>query len=123
MTAEPIRSTRANASFDPIPSRRVAGTQRVVVAGDVPPGATAVAVPVGTDGEVPARLGLSRAALASAGFAGTVGQAMPFPGDAVPELVALGVGDPAAFTTASLRDAAAAFARATYRHASIAVAL
>ena len=45
---------------------------------------------------------------------------MPIPGDAVPELVAVGVGDPAELDAAALRDAAAAFARATYRHARIA---
>ena len=48
----------------------------------IPGDATAVAVPVGTSGDVPAELGLSRAALVAAGFPGAVGQAMPIPGDA-----------------------------------------
>ena len=123
MTAPEVRSTRATAAFDPIPSRRVAEAFQLSVAGEVPAAATAVAVPVGTEGEVPARLGLSRAALTAAGFGGAVGQAMPIPGDAVPELVAVGVGDPSSLDAAALRNAAAAFARATYRHASLAVAL
>src|SRR6185369_9130618 len=74
-------------------------------------------------GDVPADLGLSRAALLAAGFSGAVGQAMPVPGDTVPELVAVGVGDVASLDAAALRDAAAAFGRATYRHARVAAEL
>ena len=121
MTAD--RATRPTASFDPIPSRRAAAGLDRGRRGSIPGDATAVAVPVTTSGEVPAELGLSRAALVAAGFTGAVGQAMPLPGDAVPELVAVGVGDPASLTGAAVRDAAAAFARATYRHARIAAEL
>jgi len=117
------RTTRAVAAFDPTPSRVTSARLVVDVAETVPADATAVAVPVGTDGDVDPRLGLSRAALTAAGFTGAVGQALPIPGDAVPELVAVGVGDPDALDTAALRDAAAAFARATARHGRIAAAL
>ena len=117
------RPTRPTASFDPVPSRRAAAGLVVDVTDAVPGDATAVAVPVGASGDVPAELGLSRAALLAAGFGGAVGQALPIAGDAVPELVAVGVGDPAALDTAAIRDAAAAFARATYRHARIAAEL
>jgi leucyl aminopeptidase len=110
------RTTRAVAAFDPIPSRRTSARLVVDVAATIPADATAVAVPVGTDGDVNPGLGLSRAALTAAGFTGAVGQALPIPGDVIPELVAVGVGDPATLDTAALRDAAAAFARA-YRAA------
>ena len=123
MASEARRTTRAVATFDPIPSRRVAADLAVEVSGAAPPGATAVAVAVGTDGPIPDRLGLGRAALTAAGFTGAVGQALAIPGDATPELVVVGIGDPADLGTASLRDAGAAFARATYRHASIAATL
>jgi leucyl aminopeptidase len=123
MSAAPPRTTRAVAGFDPIPSRRAAAGLAVDVATDVPASATALAVPVGTAGDVPDSLRLSRAALTAAGFTGVVGEAMAIPGDEVPELVAVGTGDGAALDTAALRDAAAAFARATYRHADVAAAL
>jgi leucyl aminopeptidase len=117
------RSTRPTAAFDPVPSREAAAGLTVDVTTSIPGDATAVAVPVAAAGVVPAELGLSREALAAAGFAGAVGQALPIAGDAVPELVAVGIGDPSALDAAALRDAAAAFARATYRHARIAAEL
>ncbi|HET7829519.1 MAG TPA: leucyl aminopeptidase [Candidatus Limnocylindrales bacterium] len=115
--------TRAVAGFDPIPSRRTAAGLSIDVASAVPDAATAIAVPVGTAGDVPDRLGLSRPALTAAGFTGAVGQALPIPGDIAPEHVAVGIGEGAPLDAAALRDAGAAFARATYRHARIAVAV
>ena len=123
MPTSSARTTRAVAAFDPVPSRRVAAGLVLDVGHAVPVDASAVAVPVGTSGDVPAELGLSRAALLAAGFTGAVGQALPLAGDAVPELVAVGVGDPATLDAAAVRDAAAAFARAAVRHARIAAEL
>lgn len=123
MSTPGARVTRASAAFDPMPSRRAAAGLAVTTTGVAPDAATAVAVPVASTGDVPAALGLSRAALTAAGFTGAVGQAMPVPGDSVPELVAVGVGEPESLAAAAVRDAAAAFARATYRHASLAVTL
>ncbi len=117
------RATRPNATFDPVPSRRAAAGLSVDVVTAIPGDATAVAVPVAASSPVPSELGLRRDALEAAGFSGAVGQAMPIPGDAVPELVAVGIGDPATLDAAALRNAAAAFARATYRHARIAAEL
>jgi leucyl aminopeptidase len=122
MTTTP-RLTRAVADFDPIPSGRTAAGLSVEVARDAPAAATAIAVPVGTTGDVPARLGLGREALTAAGFTGAIGQALPIPGDVAPELVAVGIGDGGPLDPAALRDAGAAFARATYRHARVAVAV
>ncbi|HYO41967.1 MAG TPA: leucyl aminopeptidase family protein [Candidatus Limnocylindrales bacterium] len=123
MSTPAARTTRAVATFDPVPSRAAAAALAVDVLDAVPADATAVAVPVGMDGEVPASLGLSRAALLAAGFTGAVGQALPIAGDAVPELVAVGVGDPGSLDAAAVRDAAAAFARAAVRHARVAASL
>jgi leucyl aminopeptidase len=63
-------------------------------------------------GEVPAELGLDRAALEAAGFSASVGSALALPFAGGPTRVAVGVGDAAALDMAGLRDAAAAFARA-----------
>ena len=123
MSMHAAGTTRAVATFDPVPSRRLAANLVVDAVDAVPADATAVAVPVATDGEVAASLGLSRAALLAAGFTGAVGQALPIAGDAVPELVAVGVGDPRGLDTAALRAAAAAFARAAARPARPAVSL
>ena len=75
-------------------------------------GADAVAVPVGSDGEVPKEIGHDRAALARAGFAGRLGQALPLPTADGPAQVAVGTGPAEALDLAALRVAAATFARA-----------
>jgi leucyl aminopeptidase len=108
------------AAFDPIPSVAQAEAVTVTVAAAVPPTAGAVGVPVTSDGEVPEALGLSRAALAGAGFGGEVGETLVLPRSDGPFLVAVGIGDRAALDTARLRDAAAAFARAAGRQARLA---
>ncbi|WP_300016674.1 leucyl aminopeptidase [Pseudonocardia sp.] len=97
--------------FDSAPSLRETAAVRVTAAAGVPPDADALAVPVGTAGDVAADLGLDRAALGAAGFAGKVGQTLLVPGGAGPVRVAVGIGD--APDAAGLRDAAAAFALAT----------
>ncbi|HEY5664389.1 MAG TPA: leucyl aminopeptidase [Ilumatobacter sp.] len=83
----------------------------VSVVRSVPRSADAVGLAVGPSGPVPRQLGLSRSALAVHGFDGSVGQTLVVPSREGPVLVAVGVGaDP---TASELRDAAAAFARAT----------
>lgn len=88
----------------------------------VPRGADAVGVPVFTEGTVPRTLGLARKELAALGFEGKVGQSLVVPGSA-PLAVAVGVGDPGSVTTASLRTAAAALARAAEKRSWLATNL
>ena len=104
------------------PSPRSSSPQEVTVAvaASVPADAGAVGVPVTSDGEVPAELGLTREALAGAGFTAEVGQTWLLPRSDGPFLVAVGIGDRAALDATRLRDAAAAFARAARRQARLA---
>jgi leucyl aminopeptidase len=108
------------AVFDPIPSVQQAAAVTVRVAEAVPPAAGAVGVPVTSDGEVPVQLGLSREALAGAGFTAEVGQTWLLPRSEGPFLVAVGIGDRAALDATRLRDAAAAFAQAAGRQSHLA---
>ena len=108
------------AAIDPVPSVKQSQEVRVSVAASVPSDAGAVGVPVTSDGEVPAQLGLSREALAGAGFTAEVGQTWLIPRSEGPFLVAVGIGDRAALDATRLRDAAAAFARAAHRQAHLA---
>ncbi|GAA2555139.1 leucyl aminopeptidase [Pseudonocardia hydrocarbonoxydans] len=101
---------RVPADFDPVPSVRETGAVRVCAAAAVPSDADALAVLLGPAGDVPAELGLDRAALAAAGFGGEPGRTLLVPGGAGPVRVAVGTGD--APDAAGLRDAAAAFANA-----------
>ncbi len=109
--------------FDPIPS--VARTLGVTleVASSVPDHATAVAVPLAEESDPPDSLGLSREALASAGFTGGLGQTLLVPSPDGPIRVAVGVGPVPGITPATIRDAAAAFANATANHTELAVLL
>jgi len=94
----------------------------VDTARSIPSSATAVGYAVATKGAVPRRLGLSRAALEAAGFDGTIGQTLVVP-SADGASVALGVGDPGSIDANGLRTVAAAFARATPKHAALATNL
>lgn len=76
---------------------------------------------VAPDGDLPEGLGLSWESLKSAGFEGKEGKSLVVPRDSGPATVLIGVGSNA--DAAKLRDAAAAFARATDSHGSLAVAL
>ncbi|MGL3807706.1 leucyl aminopeptidase family protein [Paeniglutamicibacter sp. R2-26] len=76
-------------------------------------GVEAVAVLVGSDGEVPAELGLDREALARAGFTGASGGTLVVPTGEGPLLVAVGAGALADLDQHALRDAAARATRAT----------
>jgi leucyl aminopeptidase len=94
----------------------------VSTARSVPKSATAVGLAVGRKGTVPRQLGLSRSALEANGFEGKPGQVLAVPnGDGV--VVAIGVGEAGSTTASDLRTAAAAFARATAKHAHLATNL
>ena len=116
-------------SFDPIASQRAQNTATITLTADVPLTAQATGHLVGMAGPLPARLGIDRDALARAGFTGERGQALVLPGaDGATVLVGIGEEFCSTYgyshrTPADLRDAAAAFARAAHRHASIALVL
>ena len=80
-------------------------TATVQIARSAPKTADAVGVPVGTSGAVPRSLGLSRAALASHGFEGKVGQTLVVPSASGPTHIAVGIGE-GALSATSLRTAA-----------------
>jgi leucyl aminopeptidase len=109
--------------FSPTPSVDGLSRVEIVVGGALPASASAVGVPVGGDGDVPGELGVDRARLDAAGFDGSIGSALVIPTASGPTLVAVGVGDPATLDAASVRTAAAAFARATRKHGEIAAHL
>ena len=108
-------------TFNPTPS--VVRDVTVSVGRSVPSDADAVGVPVATKGSVPRQLGLDRATLTVSGFDGKVGQTLVLPRRDGPALVAVGIGNADELTTATLRDAAAAFARAAGKHGTLATAL
>ena len=87
----------------------------------IPKGVDAVGLAVGTSGSVPRQLGLTRSGMETLGFTGKVGQTLVVPAKDGPSFVAVGVGDQPTATT--LRDAAAAFARATGTAAALATNL
>jgi leucyl aminopeptidase len=80
-------------------------------------------VPVFSEGPVPRSAGLSRKALAAIGFEGKAGQAAVIPQANGPDVVVVGMGDPGAATLATVRNAAAALARAAAKRASMATGL
>ncbi|HEY1279450.1 MAG TPA: M17 family peptidase N-terminal domain-containing protein, partial [Acidimicrobiales bacterium] len=82
-----------------------------------------VGVPVFATGPVPRQLGLSRARLTELGFEAKPGQTLQVPVGSGPSLVAVGLGDASGVTATTLRDAAAALARAAGRRASVATSL
>ncbi|MFI2753849.1 leucyl aminopeptidase [Cellulomonas sp. P22] len=79
-------------------------------------------VPVPSEGDVPAVLGLDREQLARWGFTGRTGQTLVLP-RAEGTLVAVGTGVPKELDAAVLRDAAAAYARAVPRDAVVTTTL
>jgi leucyl aminopeptidase len=115
--------TRSNAHVDPVPSWTRNGKRKIGGARSVGPSAQSVGIPVAVDGEVPSELGLARGALDAAGFAGKVGQTLIVPRTDGPTLIAYGIGERARVNAATLRDAAAAFARAAQQHEHIATGL
>jgi leucyl aminopeptidase len=114
---------KAQAAFDPAPSISARPRTKLEAAKAVPKEATSVGVLVTSEGAVPAELGVDRAALNAAGFEGKVGQATAIPRKDGPTLVAVGIGERGAPDVNRLRDAAAAFARASGKHGHIAFVL
>lgn len=82
-----------------------------------------IGVGVYSDGDVADQLGFNREALTNAGFDGSVGATLVLPQVEGAELVAVGLGARAEATVASMRDAAAAFARATARRSHLALSI
>ncbi|KQT96627.1 leucyl aminopeptidase [Sanguibacter sp. Leaf3] len=109
-------------SFTPTPSRGALESLTVSVL-DILGDAEAVGYPVGLEGEVPVELGVGRDALAHVDFEGRVGQTVVMPRRDGVTVVAVGIGHADELCAAELRDAAAAFARAAGRYASIALHL
>jgi leucyl aminopeptidase len=79
----------------------------------------AIGVVVTSDGDLPAGLELDREALAFAGFEAKTGTTLILARSRRPLIVVVGAGASAELGTAGLRDAAAAFARATSRFGRI----
>ncbi len=104
----------------PLPALSVIDAVALTV-GPAADDAQALGFAVFTEGEVPAELGLDRAALERAGFTGKAGSSLVLPSAEGPELLAVGAGAPAELDAATLRDLAATFARAAARHARIAL--
>jgi leucyl aminopeptidase len=108
---------------DPIPSWPQTATVEVAAAdGAIGSGAhEVVAVPVGSSGDLPPAVGVSRPALNAAGFDGTVGKALILPADEGPPVIAYGIGEPGGTDANGLRDAAASFARAASGQTRLAI--
>ncbi len=107
-------------AVDPIPSRTHLGSISLEVALSLPSSTGAVGVPVGQRGAVPEVLGFERTALTALGFEAKAGQTLRVPRPDGSTLVAVGIGDARALDAATLRDAAAAFARAGDRYGHVA---
>lgn len=108
-------------SYDPAPSLQ--RDPAVSAPAELSGAATAVGYLVSADGDVPGELGLSRGALAGAGFTGAAGQTLVLPREDTTAVIAVGAGSGTTRTADELRDAAAAFARAAARHAKLALVL
>ncbi len=109
--------------FDPLPALQRTTRVSVIDPGDHLPADAVLGLPVTTDGDVPAGLGVERSGLAANGFTGAVGQALVIPSASGLPVVAVGVGAAGALDTAGLRDAAAAFATSVSAHASLVTTL
>ena len=107
-------------AFTPIPSvDRMAATS-IDVAAAAPSGATAIGVPIATDGELPSAIGVGRDRLTAAGFDAQAGSTLVLPGADGATVIAVGVGNADALDANSVRNAAAAFARAAGAHERLA---
>src|SRR3954451_22638890 len=95
----------------------------VDIARNAPRNVEVVGVPVANDGPVPRQVGLSRAALASHGFEGKVGQTLVVPSATSPTVIAVGIGPADERTPATLRTAAAALARAAAKRSTLTTSL
>lgn len=113
---------RDRTSFDPAPSLRRAADVVVDVARSAPGDVGAVGVAVASKGAVPKVVGLDRATLAAAGFEAKLGQTLVVPRRDAPDVIVVGIGD-GGLSIAEVRDAAAAFARAAAKYATMATNL
>src|SRR5262245_52538166 len=111
-----MATTTASAAFSPAPSLDASSRVEVSVARSSATGVTAVGIPITTTGPTPADLGFDRQRLSAAGFTGKVGSSLAIPRGGAPMIIAVGIGDADEVNAAALRDAAAAFGRATRTH-------
>ena len=95
------------------------------VSRSIPAKVDAVGIPVGSDGPIPASVGLSRAALKSIGFEGKREQTLVLApaGRSNAVRILIGVGDVASIDESSMRLIAAALARAAKKNVSLATTL
>lgn len=107
------------ADFDAVPSLAPSMTAEVQVGTVLSAGLDAVGYAVDTAGEGAQSLGIDFAALVKAGFEGKSGQTLVLPQGEGAVFIAVGAGEPGAQTASSLRDFAAAFARAATRFARV----
>ncbi len=98
-------------------------TLTIDIARSVPRDVGAVGIPVASEGPVPRSLGLSRARLTDLGFDGRAGQTLVVPAATGPTLIAVGIGSRKERNPRTLRNAAAALARAAAKHTSLATTL
>jgi leucyl aminopeptidase len=83
------------------------------------PDPTVVGYLVGEDGNLPEAAGVERTGLEMAGFEGKPNQSIVLPGPNASMIVLIGVGSTSEIGPGVLRDAAAAFARATQSHGEL----
>ncbi len=98
-------------------------TVSVDIARNAPRNVEVVGVPVASEGPVPRQVGLSRAALATHGFEGKVGQTLIVPSATSPTVIAVGVGPLGDRSASTLRTAAAALARAAGKRTTLTTSL
>ena len=108
--------------FDPAPSIAQTGSITIHV-GTEPGSSSAIGVPVAAGGHLPDDLGLDWPSLSAAGFDGDLGQTMVVAKAGAPTTVLVGTGQPSELDADRLRDAAAAFARATGAHSQLSTSL
>ena len=93
------------------------------VVAKAPATAKAVGIPVTSEGALPKEVTLARATLETLGFTGKVGQTYVVPAEKGAVSILIGVGEMSKLDTASLRKAAAAFARAASGFESVSTTL
>ena len=115
-----IAAFTGRSTFDPVPSVSVMGSLDVAVASAPPTGATTCWF-VSPGGALPGAVDWE--SLEAVGFHGKVGQTQVIPPRGGEALVVVGVGDATDLTPDVLRDAAAAFSRATSTEGALAMRL
>jgi leucyl aminopeptidase len=106
--------------YDPIPSARTAPTVEVT---SKTPETHTIGYLLGEESDPPKDVGLDAAALEAGGFQGKVGQVIAFPDPDGTWVVLIGTGPVADLDVARLRDAGAAFARATQSRGQLVLVL